>query len=214
MMTVMSVPPGGVGRRSFLRSGRQTRSTADLGHGVVEIDGQAPGIPRRARRHADPLADLHREHYTSLVRLASLVLGDVGLAEQVVQDAFVKLHLRWGGLRHLDRAPAYLRSCVLNGARSQLRHQKVRDRHDARRTVALAAGTPEASAVAAAEQERMVAALRRLPERQREALALRYFLDLPEAEIAAAMGVSAGSVKTHVHRGLAALAQLLGEKDQ
>jgi RNA polymerase sigma factor (sigma-70 family) len=59
-----------------------------------------------------------------------------------------------------------------------------------------------------------VAALRRLPERQREALALRYFLDLPEAEIAAAMGVSAGSVKTHVHRGLAALAQLLGEKDQ
>jgi RNA polymerase sigma-70 factor (sigma-E family) len=213
MMTVMSVPPGGVGRRSFLRGGRETQST-DLGHAVVEIDGLAPGIGRRARRHADPLADLHREHYASLVRLASLVLGDVGLAEQVVQDAFVKMHLRWGGLRHLDRAPAYLRSCVLNGARSQLRRQKVRDRHDARRTVAPAAGTPEASAVAAAEQERVVAALRRLPERQREALALRYFLDLPEAEIAAAMGVSAGSVKTHVHRGLAALAQLLGEKDQ
>ncbi|HEX2563603.1 MAG TPA: SigE family RNA polymerase sigma factor [Acidimicrobiales bacterium] len=210
----MSVPPGGVGRRSFLRGAKETPSTSDLRHGVVEIDGLAPGIDRRARRHADPLADLHREHYASLVRLASLVLADVGLAEQVVQDAFVKLHLRWGGLRHLDRAPAYLRSCVLNGARSQLRRQKVRDRYDARRTVAPAAGTPEASAVAAAEQERMVAALRRLPERQREALALRYFLDLPEAEIAAAMGVSAGSVKTHVHRGLAALAQLLGEKDQ
>jgi RNA polymerase sigma-70 factor (sigma-E family) len=214
MMTVMSVPPGGVGRRNFLRGGRETRSTADLGPAVVEIDGLAPGIGRRARRHADPLADLHREHYASLVRLASLVLADVGLAEQVVQDAFVKLHLRWGGLRQLDRAPAYLRSCVLNGARSQLRHHKVRDRHDARRTVAPAPGTPEASAVAADEHERVVAALRRLPERQREALALRYFLDLPEAEIAAAMGVSAGSVKTHVHRGLAALAQLLGEKDQ
>jgi RNA polymerase sigma-70 factor (sigma-E family) len=214
MMTVMSVPPGGVGRRSFLRSGRETRSTADLRPAVVEIDGLAPGIGRRARRQADPLADLHREHYASLVRLGSLVLGDVGLAEQVVQDAFVKLHLRWGGLRQLDRAPAYLRSCVLNGARSQLRRQKVRDRHDARRTVAAAAGTPEASAVAAVEHDRVVAALRRLPERQREALALRYFLDLPEAEIAAAMGVSAGSVKTHVHRGLAALAQFLGEKDQ
>ena len=214
-MTVMSVPPGGVGRRSFLRGGRETRSSADLPHPVVEIDGVVPGIGSRARRrHADPLADLHREHYASLVRLASLVLADVGLAEQVVQDAFVKLHLRWGGLRQLDRAPAYLRSCVLNGARSQLRRQKVRDRHDARRTVAPAAGTPEASAVAAAEHERVVAALRRLPERQREALALRYFLDLPEAEIAAAMGVSAGSVKTHVHRGLAALTQLLGEKDQ
>jgi RNA polymerase sigma-70 factor (sigma-E family) len=214
MMTVMSVPPGGVGRRSFLRGGREARSTADLQPPVVEIDGLGPGIGRRARRDADPLAVLHREHYASLVRLASLVLGDVGLSEQVVQDAFVKLHLRWGGLRQLDRAPAYLRSSVLNGARSQLRRQKVRDRHDVRRTVAPAAGSPEASAVAAAEHERVVAALRSLPERQREALALRYFLDLPEAETAAAMGVSAGSVKTHVHRGLAALAQLLGEKDQ
>jgi RNA polymerase sigma-70 factor (sigma-E family) len=214
MMTVMSVPPGGVGRRSFLRGGREARSTADLHPPVVEIDGLDPGTARRARRDADPLAVLHREHYASLVRLASLVLGDVGLSEQVVQDAFVKLHLRWGGLRRLDQAPAYLRSSVLNGARSQLRRQKVRDRHDARRTVAPAAGTPEASVVAAGEHERVVAALRCLPERQREALALRYFLDLPEAEIAAAMGVSAGSVKTHAHRGLAALAQLLGEKDQ
>jgi RNA polymerase sigma-70 factor (sigma-E family) len=214
MMTVMSVPPGGVGRRSFLRGSRENRSTADLQTPVVEIGALAPGVGRRARRDADPLELLHREHYASLVRLASLVLGDVGLSEQVVQDAFVKLHLRWGGLRQLDRAPAYLRSCVLNGARSHLRHQKVRDRHDARRTVAPASGTPEASVFAAAEHERVVAALRRLPERQREALALRYFLDLPEAEIAAAMGVSAGSVKTHVHRGLAALAQLLGENDK
>ncbi len=160
----------------------------------------------------DPLADLHREHYASLVRLASLVLGDVGLAEQVVQDAFVKLHLRWGGLRRLDRVPAYLRSAVLNGARSLLRHQKVRDRHDARRTVAPTVVTPERAALVRAEHERVVVALRLLPERQREALALRYYLDLPEVEIAAAMGVSAGSVKTHLHRGLASLARSLGEE--
>jgi RNA polymerase sigma factor (sigma-70 family) len=216
MMTVMSVPPGGVERRSILRGGRATRSTADLQSPAAGIDGLTPGVGRWVRRQAgaDPLAVLHSEHYASLVRLASLVLGDVGLAEQVVQDAFVKLHLRWGGLRQLDRAPAYLRSCVLNGARSQLRHQKVRDRHDARRTVAPAAGTPEGSAIAAAEHERVVATLRQLPDRKWGPLALRYFLDLPEAEIAAAMGVSAGSVKTHVHRGLAALAQLLGEDDR
>ena len=210
-MTVMSVPPGGVGRRSFLRGNRSPQPTAGLPPTVVEIDGLDPGVERRTRRDADPLAALHREHYASLVRLASLVLGDVGLSEQVVQDAFVKLHLRWGGLRQLDRAPAYLRSSVLNAARSQLRRRKVRDRHEARRTVAPTVATPEASAVAGAEHERIVAALRRLPQRQREALALRYFLDLREAEIAAAMGVSAGSVKTHVHRGLATLAHLLGE---
>jgi RNA polymerase sigma-70 factor (sigma-E family) len=210
MMTVMSVPPGGVGRRSFLRASRSTRPTADLDPPVVEIDG--PG--RRIRGEVDPLAALHREHYQSLVRLAALVLGDVGLSEQVVQDAFVMLQLRWGGLRQLDRAPAYLRSCVLNGARSQLRRHKVRDRHDARHTVAPTVVGPEASVVADAEHERIVVALRRLPERQREALALRYFLDLPEAEMAAAMGVSPGSVKTHLHRGLATLARRLGEDDQ
>jgi RNA polymerase sigma-70 factor (sigma-E family) len=162
----------------------------------------------------DPLGTLHREHYRSLVRLATLVLGDVGLAEQVTQDAFVKLHLRWGGLRRLDRAPAYLRSAVLNGARSHLRHQQVRERHSAKRTVAPSQITPETSALGRADHERVVAALRRLPNRQREALALRYYLDLPEVEIAAAMGVSAGSVKTHLHRGLAALAHQLGENDR
>jgi RNA polymerase sigma-70 factor (sigma-E family) len=217
-MTVMSVPPGGVGRRGFLRGSRSPRPAAALHPPAVGVDDLEPevnpGVHRGAQRAADPLAVLHHEHYASLVRLASLVLGDVGLSEQVVQDAFVKLHLRWGGLRQLDRAPAYLRSSVLNGARSQLRHQKVRDRHDARRTVDPSVTTPEASAVAGAEHERIVAALRRLPERQREALALRYFLDLPEAETAAAMGVSAGSVKTHVHRGLATLAHLLGEEDR
>src|ERR687897_3869652 len=90
----------------------------------------------------DPLAELHRDHYRSLVRLATLVLGDVGLGEQVVQDAFVKLQLRWGGLRQVDRAPAYLRSAVLNGARSQLRHHKVRERYLDRRTVVPLEPTP------------------------------------------------------------------------
>jgi RNA polymerase sigma factor (sigma-70 family) len=161
----------------------------------------------------DPLGALHREHYAALVRLATLVLGDVGLAEQVTQDAFVKLQLRWGGLQRLEKAPAYLRSAVLNGARSQLRHHRVRDRYVSRRTVAPAVATPETSLVHQDTHERVVAALRRVAPRQREALALRYYLDLPEAEIAAAMGVSAGSVKVHLHRGIAALARELGSAD-
>ena len=159
----------------------------------------------------DSLALLHQAHYTALVRLATLVVGDVGIAEQVTQDAFVKLQLRWGGLRDVAKAPAYLRSAVLNGSRSQLRRRRVGDRHDARRTAVPASVTPESATVRRAEHERVVAALRRLPRRQREAVALKYYLDLPEADIAAAMGVSGGAVKTHLHRGLAALAQDLGE---
>ena len=178
------------------------------------------GRDRRSRRSeqtdasSDQLAVLHREQYRSLVRLAAIVLGDVGLAEQVVQDAFVRLQVRWGGLRDLDNAPAYLRAAVLNGARSQLRRHKVRDRFAGRRTVERQVTTPEAAAVGIDEHDRMITALRSLSARQREALTLRYYLDLPEVEIAATMGVSPGSVKTHLHRGLANLAAVLPEDDR
>lgn len=171
-------------------------------------------FPDRAAEVAgDPLATLHRAEYAPLVRLATVVLGDAGLAEQVVQDAFVKLALRWRGLRGLDNPVAYLRSVVLNGCRSALRHQRVRDRHGTRLIATggrpAAGGGPEAVVLAGERHDEVVAALRRLPLRQREALVLRFYLDLPEAEMAATMGVAPGSVKTHLHRGLAALAALL-----
>jgi RNA polymerase sigma-70 factor (sigma-E family) len=178
--------------------------------------GRATGdhAPEALPATEDPLARLHRDHYRSLVRLGALVVGDRGIAEQLVQDAFVKLQLRWGRLRRLDRAPAYLRSAVLNGARSHLRRRKVQDRHATRRVVAPDVPTPEGALVQHADHERIVAALLLLPARQREALVLRYYADLPQADIAAAMGVRAGSVKTHLHRGLAALATPLGEDER
>src|SRR5688572_21986792 len=235
MMTVMSLPPGGkrqsAGPRARRRRPDPGRGAGDRAEVVDVTDGAreagpvhrlAPvGIRSRlvdrgagpgTDRVGDALARLHSDHYTSLVRLATLVVGDRGVAEQIAQDAFVKLQLRWGGLRRPDRAPAYLRSAVLNAARSHLRHRKVSDRYDAHRTAPAAATTPESAALGQAEQQRVVAALRRLPERQREAVVLRYYVDLSEADIAAAMGVSAGSVKTHLHRGLASLAQHLGEE--
>lgn len=149
------------------------------------------------------LASAYREHYGSLVRLASLLLDDVGACEEVVQEAFVQVWQRGPALRAPDRLPAYLRSAVLNGARSQLRRRLVRQRH-----LAVAPGSApgaEATAMAGDPDRTVLRALRALPERQREVLALRYYLDLSEAEIAATLGISAGSVKTHAHRGLAAL---------
>jgi RNA polymerase sigma-70 factor (sigma-E family) len=161
----------------------------------------------------DALEQLHRTQYLGLVRLAALLLGDRGRAEEVVQDAFVKLAVRPRLLRDPGRAPAYLRSVVLNGARSTLRHGKVVDRHASRHLRAVDASAADVAALASDEHRRMIEALRELPERQREALALKFYGELSEVEIAAAMGVSAGSVKTHVHRGLAALAaRLEGER--
>jgi RNA polymerase sigma-70 factor (sigma-E family) len=153
---------------------------------------------------------LYREHYRPLVRLAALLLDDVGAAEEVTQDAFVKLQVGWGRVREQDRAPAWLRSAVLNGARSRMRRRQVRERH---RPDALPDGaSAEAGALLTAEHDRMLAAVRELPARQCEALLLRFYLDLSEMEMAEVMGISTGSVKTHVHRGLAALRAAMEEE--
>jgi RNA polymerase sigma-70 factor (sigma-E family) len=154
------------------------------------------------------VAELHRMHYRSLVRLAALLLDDVGASEEVVQDAFVKVQLGWGRMADPERAPAYLRSAVLNGARSRLRHRQVRARH--LQVAPPPAPSAEVAALAADEHDHVIAALRLLPPRQREAVVLRYYLDLSEAEMVTAMGISAGSVKTHLHRGLGALHHSLG----
>jgi RNA polymerase sigma-70 factor (sigma-E family) len=151
------------------------------------------------------LASAYREHYRSLVRLASLLVDDVGRCEEIVQDAFVKVWRRPPDLSGEDRLPAYLRSAVLNGARSHLRRRGVERRH--LRALASSGEAPEARL--AADDHRVLTALRSLPTRQREVLALRYYLDLSEAEIADTLDISAGAVKTHAHRGLATLAQRL-----
>lgn len=157
----------------------------------------------------DMLTLLHREHYRELVRLAGLLLHDRGASEEVVQDAFVQLHLRWRRLRDPDKATAWLRSAVLNGARSRLRHLDVRRRH--RPPAARSQESAEDTVVSRSTREQLALALRTLPARQREAVVLRYYLELSEAQMAEAMGVSTGSVKTHLHRGLATLNAQLGE---
>jgi RNA polymerase sigma-70 factor (sigma-E family) len=163
------------------------------------------------RTAEDEVASLFRTEYAGLVRMASLLLGDRAASEEVVQDAFVKLHVSWSRVREPAKAPAWLRTGVLTGARSRPRHRQVRRRHLV--SVPPAGASPESLAMAGDDHRRVMAALRTLPQRQREALVLKFYLDLSEAETAAAMGVSAGAVKTHVHRGLAALQSTLGTEE-
>jgi RNA polymerase sigma-70 factor (sigma-E family) len=157
------------------------------------------------------LTDLYAAHWYSLVRLSWLLVGDQHLAEETVQDAFVAMHSRWSQLRNQDLALAYLRRCVVNRSRSVLRHRKVQDRYLNSETSKLTAHgitdepSAEERALEHATGTQLVAALGRLPRRQREVLTLRYYLDLSEAQIADALSISAGSVKAHAHRGLTAL---------
>ena len=147
----------------------------------------------------DELVDLYRRHYRSLVRLAALLLDNRAASEEVVQDAFVKLHESWDGVVDPAKRVAYLRSMVLNGARSRGRRRQTRAR--LRLLPAVDEESAEAGAIRAEEHREVLAALRALPVRQRDCLVLRYYLDLPEAAIAETLGISAGSVKTHTHRG-------------
>jgi RNA polymerase sigma-70 factor (sigma-E family) len=157
------------------------------------------------------LTNLYAGHWRSLVRLSWLLVRDQHVAEETVQDAFVAMHSRWSQLRNQDMALAYLRRSVVNGSRSVLRHRRVEDRYLITESSARTAGSltiepsAESRALDHATGDRLVAALGRLPRRQREVLTLRYYLDLSEAQIADALSISAGSVKAHAHRGLAAL---------
>ena len=168
-------------------------------------------MPSVTRWDADTaVAELYAAHYRRLVRLSVLLVRDVGTAEEVVQDAFVAMHGRWGRLRDPDNALAYLRQAVVNRSRSVLRHRGVVERHEAAHPPQVTAEPAADEAVLAAERRgRVLDALRDLPDRQREVLALRYYLDLSEADIATTLGISRGAVKSHASRGAAALRNLL-----
>jgi len=157
----------------------------------------------------DQVTALYQAHATGLVRLAMLVLGDQSAAEDVVQEAFLGLYRHWGGLSDPGRAVAYARSSVLNGCRDVLRR---RSRRIPAALLEPNAESAEARALVGEEHREVLAALRRLPGRQREAVVLRYCLGLSEDEVAQAMKVSKGTVKSASHRGLAALARILKEE--
>jgi RNA polymerase sigma-70 factor (sigma-E family) len=154
---------------------------------------------------------LYTEQYRALVRLALLLVHDVPTAEEVVQDAFVAMHTGWRRLRDNEKALSYLRQAVVNRSRSVLRHRSVVDKNAPKPAPDMPSA--ELGAIALLERSAVIAALGELPGRQREAIVLRYYADLSEAQIAAAMGISKGAVKSHTARGMAALRLILGREE-
>jgi DNA-directed RNA polymerase specialized sigma24 family protein len=154
---------------------------------IVPAALAAPGAARPGRSADWAVTELYSLHYHRLVRLAALLVRDVPTAEDVVQDSFVAMHDGWQRLRDADRALAYLRQAVLNRSRSVLRHRAVVEKY------------PEKPSPDMPSAEHGV---------------LRYYADLSEAEIAAAMGISCGAVKSHTARAMAALRADLEQQDR
>src|SRR5262245_13084346 len=150
---------------------------------------------------------LYGAHYRSLVRLATLLVHDIATAEEVVQDSFVALHAGLHRLRDSEKTLSYLRAAVVNRSRSVLRHRVVVDRNAPKPAPDMPSA--EHGALALIERSSVIAALRSLPERQREVVVLRFYADLSEAQIAAAMGITRGAVKSHTSRAMSALRSVL-----
>ncbi|MCX4911406.1 sigma-70 family RNA polymerase sigma factor [Streptomyces sp. NBC_00878] len=175
--------------------------------GAPEETSLSPAVadPVDLEREA-ALARLFEVHYSSMLRLAVLLGADD--PENVVAEAYYQIYRKWRRLRDAEAAEAYLRSTVCNLTRMRIRHLQVARKH-VQNPPSEVVASAESTALLHDDQRVLIDALQQLPARQREALVLRHWLGLKESEIAAAMGISCGSVKTHTARGIAALTQAM-----
>jgi RNA polymerase sigma-70 factor (sigma-E family) len=192
-----------------------------MGLGVVSWMVDLPTLvddvrPRRRSTAAATLSDVDRrlvelfeQEGRSLVRLARLFVDDRNAAEDLVQEAFIRLARTFQRLKDQTKAPAYLRSIVLNLARDHNRRGLVSLRH--RLPLGDEGAEEEDVLVLREDQRQVIDALRELPHRQRDCLVLRYYQELGIDDIAEALGISRNSVKTHLQRGLAAMESRLEE---
>jgi RNA polymerase sigma-70 factor (sigma-E family) len=175
-----------------------------LGEGEPTAQARRPSAVWDA---AEAVTEIYHAHYGQFVRLSVLLLHDVQEAEEVVQEAFEAMHVAWRRLNDKDKALQYLRQTVVNKSRSVLRHRKVVDMHAPK--PAPDEPSAEHGALVLLERSAVADALRALPERQREAIVLRYYADFSEADIAKAMGISKGAVKSHTARAMSTLKAVL-----
>jgi RNA polymerase sigma-70 factor (sigma-E family) len=155
---------------------------------TAPVETPAPHVP-----WDEDLVRVYRERYDGLVRLAYLVSGERDRAEEVVQEAFLKTHRSWARVR--EPLP-YLRQAVVNGCRSVGRRQQLER-----------ARLPRPADPATQQPDELWDALATLPDRQRTAVVLRYYVDLPDTEIAGILDCRPATVRTTIHRALARLRQ-------
>jgi len=157
----------------------------------------APPLPAA---ETQSLTAVFESEYATLCRLAFLMTGDTGRAEEIVMDAFVRSLARWRTVREPE---AYVRRAVLNLCRNRRRRAFLERR----------SGTEERTDAIPDPVDHVVRSVRALPHRQRAAVVLRYWHDLSEAAIADALGCSVGTVKSQLSKARASLARALEEDE-
>lgn len=178
------------------------------------MDGHALELPAVSSPvDADALVvALFNQEGASLVRLARLFTDDRNAAEDLVQEAFIRLHRNVDRIKDLSKAAPYLRSILLNLARDHNRRGLMSLRHQETLTPPDPSGEVDDDLLLEETQVEVISALEDLPTRQRECLLLRFYFELSEREIAQTLDISPNSVKTHCRRGMAAMRERLGEE--
>ncbi|WP_079141693.1 SigE family RNA polymerase sigma factor [Streptomyces sp. LUP30] len=170
--------------------------------GAAETPGAAENAVA-AGTTVDHLTETYRAHYRSLLGLAALLLDDTASCEDVVQEAFIRVHSARKRVRDPQKTLAYLRQTVVNLSRSALRRRILGLKLLSKPMPDMASA--EEGAYDQLERDSLIKAMKGLQRRQREVLVLRYFADMTEAQVAETLGISLGSVKAYGSRGIAAL---------
>ncbi|MFF4765169.1 SigE family RNA polymerase sigma factor [Streptomyces sp. NPDC001255] len=181
-----------------------TRPSVPRQRAADETDAEAPAVGTTV----DHLTETYRAHYRSLLGLAALLLDDTASCEDVVQEAFIRVHSARKRVRDPEKTLAYLRQTVVNLSRSTLRRRILGLKLLSKPMPDMASA--EEGAYDLLERDDLIKAMRGLQRRQREVLVLRYFADMTEAQVAETLGVSVGSVKAYGSRGIAALRVAMG----
>lgn len=175
-----------------------SEEATDTGSARMRSSGQA---------REEAFTEWYRQEFRRALALAYALSGGWAVAEELTQDAFLAVLRDWDRVEHMDHPRAWLHRVLVNRSASHLRRVYA-ERRASRRKGSL--DRPETTQPVEAQDDvwRLV---RQLPRRQAQAIALRYVLDLPRAEVAAAMGCTDETAKTHLARGLAALERRLDE---
>ncbi|MFF9338968.1 MULTISPECIES: SigE family RNA polymerase sigma factor [unclassified Streptomyces] len=168
------------------------------------------GTDTGAGTTVDHLTETYRAHYRSLLGLAALLLDDTASCEDVVQEAFIRVHSARRRVRDPEKTLAYLRQTVVNLSRSALRRRILGLKLLSKPMPDMASA--EEGAYDQLERDDLIKAMKGLQRRQREVLVLRYFADMTEAQVAETLGISLGSVKAYGSRGIAALRVVMEAK--
>ncbi len=182
------------------------KQSGSIGHAAVQPDVADLVEHASLVEHAE-LRALYQREFEQLVGLAHWMVGSRGLAEELVQDTFVRLVQRPPVLSNPEALSAYVRSAVLNGSRSKVRRLILERRYAKREAEQARSG--EVAVLETDPDQSVRDAIARLPMRQRECVVLRFYADLTVDGIADTVGISAGSVKTHLHRAMVSLKKTL-----